>query len=137
MIHDLDIDFDSISILWYDGIIKVKIDRDIFLVSYDIFLRQLSKLSRTIIQLLRRHDRNYNRNGWNADNGFAINSIGVPLLSPMSIPLAITDASPCEYEAMVQPRYRPRVIEDSVSSALSSQSTHWRGDKDIKRNGRP
>lgn len=55
----------------------------------------------------------------------------------MSIPLAIIGASPCEYEAMVQPRYRPRVIEDSVSSALSSQSTHWRGDKDIKRNGRP
>lgn len=71
------------------------------------------------------------------DNGFAINSIGIPLLSSVSILLAITGASPCEYEAMVQPRYRPRVIEDSVSSALSSQSTHWRGDKDIKRNGRP
>lgn len=102
-----------------------------FFANYQNYLELL------FIQLLRRHDRNYNRNGWNADNGFAINSIGVPLLSPMSIPLAITGASLCEYEAMVQPRYRPRVIEDSVSSALSSQSTHWRGDKDIKRNGRP
>lgn len=35
-------------------------------------------------------------------------------------------------------RRRPGVIENrAVSSALSSQSTHWHGDKDIKRNGRP